>query len=132
MANTKRKQKSKLVQLKDWDIKTDVIPLADWWAMTFTQAIVGLKARSPLRLDAKKQWKQDLEEYGFGLTFPTRFIQKYRIRSYLDNTIKKAGEIDIVTGKRAKKKINKSKKLGISEKDVKLGFGSGILKKIVW
>ena len=129
MRNTKRKQKTKLVQLKDWKIKTDVAPLADWWAMTFTQAIVGLKARSPYRFDAEKQWKQDLTKYGFGLTFPTRFIQRNKIRSYLDNTIKKAGELDIVTGKRAKKKINKSKKLKISEKDVKIGFGSG--KKIV-
>jgi len=122
----KRKIKGKLFDLKDWKLNPDITPLADWWAMTYTQAFLGLKARSPYRFDAKKRWKAELTDYGFGLTFPTKFLEERRVKTYLDVTIKKDGEIDIVTGKRAKRKIKRAKSLKLVGKDfVNVGFGSG-------
>ena len=119
----------KLVKREDWAVKPEIAPKADWWAMTYTQAFLGLKARFPYRFDAKKRWLGDLESFGFGLTFPTKFIEEHRVRSYLDTTIEKAGLLDIVTGERAKRKVNRAKKLSIPIPPAKAGFGAGLLPK---
>jgi ABC-type phosphate transport system substrate-binding protein len=66
---------------------TDIIPKADWWALTYTQAKKGIEIDALYRPEKKSKYKTLLQKYGAGLTFPTRFIEKKKIRSPLDVTI---------------------------------------------
>jgi hypothetical protein len=78
---TKEEKKPKLIG------STEIIPKADWWALTYTQAKKGIEIDALYRPEKKSKYKTLLQKYGAGLTFPTRFIEKKKIRSPLDVTI---------------------------------------------
>lgn len=73
------KEGSKLKKLdlkfKGFSLKTDVVPLADWYAVTATE-IMFKKTPRVRRPEKKAEYKEKMERLGFALTFPTQEIEK--------------------------------------------------------
>ena len=65
--------------------------MADWMAVTLTQALEGMESEKLFRPERKKKYRRLLQKYGAGLTFPTKFIEEKKIRTPLDITILKGG-----------------------------------------
>jgi|GEM_PF-3246243 hypothetical protein len=70
---SKGERREKL-KFSGFSLKHNITPLADWYAVTMTEAMFKYAPRVR-RPEKKREYKKLMERLGFGLTFPTRELE---------------------------------------------------------